>query len=218
MPDGYAPSVPVFLTALAERTTTARLGSYIYILPLHHPLQLAQETAVIDQMSEGRLEVMVGAGHARAEFRAFGMSPKTRPSRMEEGFTLLKKGWSERPFSFSGRHYEFDQVSVYPEPAQRPHPPLWVAATAPAAAGRAGRHGANLAASSIDPAVFEAYLAGRREARNGAAPHRSPSRGRSQSPTKPPKEYGLATERCTLSGGTSIAKSGRQWATSRSPH
>src|ERR1700729_1196181 len=74
-PDGYGPSVPVFLTALAERTTTARLGSYIYILPLHHPVRLAQETAVIDQMSEGRLEVMVGAGHSPAEYRAFGMSP-----------------------------------------------------------------------------------------------------------------------------------------------
>jgi alkanesulfonate monooxygenase SsuD/methylene tetrahydromethanopterin reductase-like flavin-dependent oxidoreductase (luciferase family) len=162
--DGYGPSVPVFLTLLAERTSSARLGSYIYILPLHNPIQLAQETAVIDQLSGGRLDVMVGAGHAPSEYRAFGLSAKTRPSRMEEGLALLKMGWTQRPFSFSGRYHDLDKVSVYPEPAQTPHPPLWVAATAPAAAARAGRHGANLAASSTDAAVYEAYLDARREA------------------------------------------------------
>jgi len=162
--DGYAPSVPVFLTALAERTSRARIGSYTYILPLHHAAQMAQETAVLDHFSEGRLDVCVGAGHNPAEYLAWGYSPKTRPSRMEEGITVLKKGWTERPFSFDGKYYQLDNIGVYPEPFQKPHPPLWVAATSPAAAARAGRHGAFLHGASIAPEFHEAYLKAREEA------------------------------------------------------
>lgn len=162
--DGYAPSVPIFLAMLIERTTTARIGSYTYILPLHHAAQLAQETAVLDHLSGGRLDVCVGAGHDPAEYVAWGYSPKTRPSRMEEGLTVLKKAWTERPFSFHGRYYKLDDIGVYPEPLQQPHPPLWVAATAQPAAERAGRHGAHLHGASIDPEFHAAYHRGREQA------------------------------------------------------
>ena len=162
--DGYAPSVPVFLTALIERTSTIRIGSYTYILPLHHAAQLAQETAVLDHLSSGRLDVCVGAGHNPKEYVAWGYSPKTRPSRMEEGLTVLKKAWTERPFSFEGRYYKLDDIAVYPEPLQQPHPPLWVAATAPPAAERAGRYGAHLHGASIDPEFHAAYMRGREQA------------------------------------------------------
>jgi alkanesulfonate monooxygenase SsuD/methylene tetrahydromethanopterin reductase-like flavin-dependent oxidoreductase (luciferase family) len=158
--DGYAPSVPVFLTALIERTKTARVGTYTYILPLHHAAQLAQETAVMDQMSGGRLDVCVGAGHRPAEYVAWGYNPKTRPSRMEEGLDVLKLAWTERPFSYKGRYYDLKDLVVTPEPAQTPHPLLWVAATAPPAAERAGRHGANLHGAASDPAFYEAYFRG----------------------------------------------------------
>ncbi|GAB3462744.1 LLM class flavin-dependent oxidoreductase [Actinophytocola sediminis] len=158
--DGYAPSVTVFLTLLAERTSTARIGSYCQILPLHHAARLAQELAVIDHLSDGRLDVTVGSGHRALEYVAFGHSPKTRPSRMEEGLQVLRKAWTERPFSFTGRYYDLTDITVTPEPLQRPHPPLWVAATAPPAAARAGRHGANLHGASVDPAFHAAYLDG----------------------------------------------------------
>ncbi|QDQ97508.1 LLM class flavin-dependent oxidoreductase [Tomitella fengzijianii] len=155
--DGYGPSVPVFLSALASRTTTARIGSYIYIAPLHHPLALAQETAVLDQLSGGRLDVGLGIGHSVAEYRAYGMSPRTRPSRMEEVLDVLPRAWSGERFSYEGRYHHLENVQVQPTPAQQPHPPIWVAATTKPAAERAGRHGANLAAASVDPEVHEAY-------------------------------------------------------------
>lgn len=158
--DGYAPSMPVFLTLLAERTKTARIGSYVYILPLHNAAQLAQETAVLDHLSEGRLDVTVGAGHNPAEYRAWGYDPRTRPSRMEEGLEVLKLAWTRRPFSYHGRYYDLQDMQVVPEPMQKPHPPLWVAATSPVAAERAGRHGAHLHGASVDPAVHAAYLRG----------------------------------------------------------
>lgn len=165
--DGYAPSMPIFLSALAARTTTARIGSYIYIAPLHHPLALAQETAVIDHLSGGRLDVGLGIGHRVAEYAAFGFNPRTRPSRMEETLELLKLAWSGERIEFEGKYYNIDGLKVQPAPLQDPYPPLWVAATTIAAAERAGRHGANLAGATVDPAVHEAYQAALEAAGHG---------------------------------------------------
>ena len=162
--DGYAPSVPIFLSTLIERTTGVRLGSYLYVLPLHHAAQLAQETAVLDHLSGGRLDVAVGSGHRAAEYRALGYSPKTRPLRMEEGLQVLKLAWTERPFDFQGKYYNLQDIEVCPEPLQQPHPPLWVGATAPAGAERAGRHGANLHGADISPEFYAAYQRGLNEA------------------------------------------------------
>jgi alkanesulfonate monooxygenase SsuD/methylene tetrahydromethanopterin reductase-like flavin-dependent oxidoreductase (luciferase family) len=129
----------------------------VSILPLHHPAQLAQELSVIDHLSEGRLDVTVGIGHRAAEYVAFGYSPRTRPSRMEEAIEVLKLAWTEHPFSYRGRYVDVRDLDVRPEPRQQPHPPLWVAATTAPAAARAGRHGAHLHAASVDPAVYDGY-------------------------------------------------------------
>lgn len=155
--DGYAPSMPIFLSKVIDRTDRARVGSYIYIAPLHHPLALAQETAVLDRLSGGRLDVGIGIGHRIAEYAAFGFDPKTRPSRMEESIELLRLGWSGEPIEYEGRYHHIQGLQVQPTPAQEPHPPLWIAATTPAAAERAGRVGANLAGASVDPTVHAAY-------------------------------------------------------------
>lgn len=158
--DGYAPSVPIFLSQLATRTSRARLGSYLYVLPLHHAAVLAQETAVLDHLTGGRLDVTVGSGHRPLEYRALGYSPSTRPSRMEEGLDVLKLAWTGQPFDYHGRHYDLEGIEVQPAPLQRPHPPLWVGASAPAGAERAGRHGAHLHSASVDPEFYAAYERG----------------------------------------------------------
>jgi alkanesulfonate monooxygenase SsuD/methylene tetrahydromethanopterin reductase-like flavin-dependent oxidoreductase (luciferase family) len=162
--DGYGPSLPVFLAILTERTRSVRLMAFLYILPLRNPAALAQETAVLDHVSGGRLDVVVGLGHRAAEYQAFGIDTKTRGSRMEESLTALQKAWTERPFTFHGQHLHFDDVEVRPEPLQEPHPPLWVGATTPRAAARAGRHGAHLALGAADGAVVDAYREARAEA------------------------------------------------------
>jgi len=159
-PDGYGPSIPVFLTQLAERTSRIRIGSYLHVLPLHHPAQLAQETAVLDHVSEGRLDVCVGLGHSLAEYEAFGVDRRGRGARMEEALEVLKLAWTQRPFDYPGRFYDLRGIEVRPEPFQRPHPPLWVGATTAPAAERAGRHGAFLAAASVEPEVHAAYREG----------------------------------------------------------
>jgi alkanesulfonate monooxygenase SsuD/methylene tetrahydromethanopterin reductase-like flavin-dependent oxidoreductase (luciferase family) len=158
--DGYGPSVPVLLAVLAERTSRIRLGSNVYILPLRHPALLAQETAVLDHMSGGRLDVTVGLGHRRAEFETLGIDTKTRGARMDEALEVLTLAWTRRPFRYAGRFYEIEDLEVNPPPLQVPHPPLWVGATTPVAARRAGRHGAHLRGASTAPEFFEAYAQG----------------------------------------------------------
>jgi alkanesulfonate monooxygenase SsuD/methylene tetrahydromethanopterin reductase-like flavin-dependent oxidoreductase (luciferase family) len=158
--DGYAPSIPVFLTLLVERTRRIRVGSYTYVLPLHNAVRLAQETAVLDHLSEGRLDVCVGSGHRAFEYALHGYNPKTRPSRMEEGLEVLKQAWTGRPFTHHGRYYDLTDVTVAPAPLQSPHPPLWVAASAPPAAERAGRHGAHLHGAAMDQPFWDAYFRG----------------------------------------------------------
>lgn len=158
-PDGYGPSMPVLLATLIERTSNARLGSHISIAPLHHPAQLAQEMAVLDQLSGGRIDVGIGAGHRVAEYRAMGINPRTRPSRMEEAVEIMKLAWTGEPFSYEGKYHQLENVQVSPEPAQSPHPPLWMAATAAPPAERAGRFGLDLAAGSLEPEVFDSYRA-----------------------------------------------------------
>lgn len=161
--DGYSPSMIAFLTALAERTEKVRIGSYISVLPLHHAARLAQELAVVDNLSGGRLDVGVGSGHRASEYVAFGMSPKTRPSRMDEGLDVLIGAWTKRPFSYHGKYYNIDNMEVQPTPLQEPHPPVWVSATSVAAAERAGRHKMNLHAASVETKVYEAWRAALQE-------------------------------------------------------
>ena len=82
-PDGYGPSIPILLTLLAERTRKIRIGSYLHILPLHSPAALAQECAVLDHVSGGRLDVCVGLGHSLAEYAAFGIERRDRGAAKE---------------------------------------------------------------------------------------------------------------------------------------
>jgi alkanesulfonate monooxygenase SsuD/methylene tetrahydromethanopterin reductase-like flavin-dependent oxidoreductase (luciferase family) len=137
--DGYAPSVPVFLDA-ARRAHAHRAHRLVRVHPAAAPRRAActGDGRCSITFAAGRLDVTVGAGHNPAEYLAWGYSPKTRPSRMEEGLEVLKLAWTQRPFSFKGRYYDLENIHVAPEPLQKPHPPLWVAANF-AAGGRAGR-------------------------------------------------------------------------------
>lgn len=142
--DGYTPSPVPLMAAIAARTKRIEISTDILILPLYHPVKLAEDIATIDVISGGRVMLGVGSGYRDEEFAAFGTSRKERASRMEEGVAVLRGCWAEGPFSFVGRHYELDAIDVVPKPVQKPHPPLWMAATADPAARRAARLGLHL--------------------------------------------------------------------------
>lgn len=139
--DQYAPMVA--LAAAAAATTTIRLGTMVLANDFRHPALLAKETATLDQLAGGRLELGLGAGWLRVEYQAMGMAldpAGTRIARLEEAVQILRGLWSGEPFSFAGRHYRIDGLRLAPAPAQRPGPPLFLGGGHERMLTMAGRH------------------------------------------------------------------------------
>jgi probable F420-dependent oxidoreductase len=135
------PAPLIGLAAVASRTRSIRLGTGVLLLPLYHPVMVAEEGAMVDMISGGRLILGVGAGYAPEEFAAFGSSLKERGSRLEESAALLHRLWTEENVTHRGRHYRVDNATVAPRPVQRPRPPIWFGAWAEPAIRRAARLG-----------------------------------------------------------------------------
>jgi alkanesulfonate monooxygenase SsuD/methylene tetrahydromethanopterin reductase-like flavin-dependent oxidoreductase (luciferase family) len=142
--DGYLPSWTPVAGAMAARTTRVRFSSDICLLPFSHPVRLAEDLAVLDNLSGGRIEIGVGMGYAPHEFRGFGIPLPQRVSRTEEGLEVLRRCFSGERFSFHGQRYHFDDVVIHPRYVQDGGPPLWVAAMSAAGAVRAARFDAHL--------------------------------------------------------------------------
>ena len=166
--DGYMPSFVGAAAAIAAVTARVEISSDILLLPFHHPLRLAEDLAVVDNLSNGRLMLGVGMGYAPHEFRAFGVDRRHRVSLLEEGVEVLRRAWSQERFSFAGRRWRFDDVAVRPRPVRAGGPPIWMAAMSEPAARRAARLGAHLLPQGrrevvLDPWRDELARLGRRE-------------------------------------------------------
>lgn len=135
------PTPLLALAAIAARTRRLRLGTGVLLLPLHHPLAVAEEAAMVDMISGGRLILGVGAGYAPEEFAAFGVPITERGSRLDEAVPLIQRLWSEDRVTHQGRHYRVTDATVTPRPAQRPRPPIWFGGWVEAAIHRAARLG-----------------------------------------------------------------------------
>src|SRR5579862_5759512 len=129
------------LAAVAVRTSTLRIGTGIFQLPIHNPVRVAEQVATIDQLSGGRISLGVGLGWWPLEYDVHGSVFTQRGARMEEALRILKLVWTEECTSFEGRFWTFPELTVYPRPVQQPHPPLWIAGVADAAVDRAARLG-----------------------------------------------------------------------------
>jgi alkanesulfonate monooxygenase SsuD/methylene tetrahydromethanopterin reductase-like flavin-dependent oxidoreductase (luciferase family) len=125
---GLCPAPPVLAAFVAARTTTLRLGMGVSLLPLHHPVDLAEELAVLDVMSGGRLDVGIGRGGTLQDYQTFQSDRGDSRARVEEGIALMRQAWSGAPFDFQGRFHSAAGLHVRPHPVQRPHPPLFIAA------------------------------------------------------------------------------------------
>jgi probable F420-dependent oxidoreductase len=136
--DGFLPSPLIVATAVAAQTRRLRVGTSVILLPLHHPVRVAEDAITLDLVSKGRVVLGVGIGYQPADFRAFAVPLEHRVALFEEGVEIIRKCWSGEPFSFHGKHYTLDDVQIRPRPFQRPGPPLWIGASVPAAVRRAG--------------------------------------------------------------------------------
>jgi alkanesulfonate monooxygenase SsuD/methylene tetrahydromethanopterin reductase-like flavin-dependent oxidoreductase (luciferase family) len=118
-------------SAIAARTRRIKIGIAVQVLPLCHPLRLAEEAATVDQISRGRLIFGVGRSGVVATYDAFGVPYGESRDRFAEALDIVKRAWTEPTFSYAGKHYRFDEVSVVPLPYQKPHPPIRMAASTP---------------------------------------------------------------------------------------
>jgi probable F420-dependent oxidoreductase len=133
------------LMAAADATTTLRVGSLVFDNDYRHPVVLAKEVATLDLLSEGRLDLGLGAGWLASDYEQAGItydSPGTRIERMEEGLKIIKGLLAGGSFSFSGKHYRINEMEGFPLPVQKPHPPIVL--------GGGGRRMLKLAAREAD--------------------------------------------------------------------
>lgn len=134
-----------YLSYLAARTSTMRLGTAVVVVPWHNPVLLAEEAATVDVISRGRLDLGVGRGYRYTEFHGFGIDEEEARSIFTEAMEVVRKGWTERDrWSYKSDRWEFNDVIIEPPPVQQPHPPLWLAAANPDSVERAAREGYNL--------------------------------------------------------------------------
>jgi alkanesulfonate monooxygenase SsuD/methylene tetrahydromethanopterin reductase-like flavin-dependent oxidoreductase (luciferase family) len=130
---------------VAMRTTSLRLGTAVMVLPWHNPVLLAEQAATLDLISGGRLDLGIGKGYRHSEFSGFQIPPEEADARFEEAVAVIVRAWASRTrFSHRGRFWRFEDIVVEPPPAQKPHPPLWVAAGKDASIRRAAARGFNL--------------------------------------------------------------------------
>ena len=146
---GLSSAPTALLATLAARTERVRLGMAVYVLPFHHPLRLAEETATLDILSRGRLNVGLGRGNRPIEFLGHGVPQDESRSRLEEGVEVLLQAWTQERVTFHGRHWHLENVPVYPKPVQRPHPPFAFAVGSPDSLRWAGSKGYPIMSSGL---------------------------------------------------------------------
>ena len=135
-------SAPLIIsTAVAARYERLRVGVAVNVLPLAHPIRVAEEVATLDHISHGRVEFGVGrSGFARA-YEGYGISYAESRERFQESLDVILSAWTNERFSYEGKHFQFNDVCVIPKPFQKPHPPLRIAATTKETFPQVGRQG-----------------------------------------------------------------------------
>lgn len=138
---GPVPNPAVMMSAAAARTSRIHLGSAISILPLHNPIQVAEDYAMVDVVSGGRLEFGMGIGNTPGDFEVYGVPRDEARERFAEAVDVITAAWTSERFSHEGKYWHFEDVALFPRPVQQPHPPYWIAGSSPASLGAAGRRG-----------------------------------------------------------------------------
>lgn len=156
--DDYLPAVMPMLAAMAVRTSRIRLGPYVLLTPLHHPVRLAEDAAVVDNLSRGRLELAMGLGYREEEFAGLAIDRRTRGRAQGEATEIMLRAWSDEPLDFDGEVFSFHGIQVTPKPVQRPIP-IYLGGVHPAVLERVARLGVTGVAGRPKRADMETFNA-----------------------------------------------------------
>ena len=151
--DGYSPSLFPIGAAIAARTSRIRIGTFLLLLPLHNPVQVAEDTATLDLISGGRFDLGVGLGYRVGEFDDQGIPARERAGRMQENLTIVRRLLSDEIVTVEGKYNTLRDIRISPPALQRPHPPIWVGGTAPRAIERAAKMGLHFLSGGPGSAV-----------------------------------------------------------------
>jgi alkanesulfonate monooxygenase SsuD/methylene tetrahydromethanopterin reductase-like flavin-dependent oxidoreductase (luciferase family) len=143
---GMLASPNLIIASLAHRTKRLRMGNLVNVLPLTEPMRLAEECGMLDILTGGRLNVGLGRGVPRDDLK-HGLDRDTAQARFEEGIDILMRAWTEDSFNFTGKAWNYVDISCRPRPLQKPHPPVYYGATSPDSPPMVARRGWNLALS-----------------------------------------------------------------------
>ncbi|MFP6596861.1 MAG: LLM class flavin-dependent oxidoreductase [Candidatus Hydrogenedentota bacterium] len=150
------PSVHIMGTWVASHTKRLRIGTAVSLAAFYHPLRLAEEVALLDVLSGGRVNWGAGRGFDKTEFNTFGVKPEESYARYRENVEIVLAAWKNERITYSGEYHSFEGVEVLPKPLQDPHPPVWLAATSPAAVESAAKDGYSI---MMDPHASHADIA-----------------------------------------------------------
>jgi alkanesulfonate monooxygenase SsuD/methylene tetrahydromethanopterin reductase-like flavin-dependent oxidoreductase (luciferase family) len=143
-PHGLAPSPSLFLSAMAQRTRTLRLGSLVMLLNLYHPLRAFEEVCMLDQLSGGRVDLGIGRGAVPLELGFFGITGEAIDGRYQEASEILLRAMRGGTLNYHGRYFTLEDVPITLSPVQKPHPPLWYGSVKPESAAWAAGRGMNI--------------------------------------------------------------------------
>ncbi len=135
-------SAPVTVAgAVAARTKKVKIGLAVHVLPLRNPVQIAEEIATLDHLSDGRLDFGIGRSAFPRIYQGYGFDYSESRDRFDECLEIILKSWTEERFSFKGKYYQYDDLCVVPKPLQKPHPPIRIGATSADTFEMVGRMG-----------------------------------------------------------------------------
>jgi alkanesulfonate monooxygenase SsuD/methylene tetrahydromethanopterin reductase-like flavin-dependent oxidoreductase (luciferase family) len=157
--DGYLPSILPMAAAIAARTKWIRIASGVILIPFHNPVRLAEDIAVVDVISGGRLELGIGVGYKLEEFESFGVPFKERGSRTNEALEIVRRLLDGETITFKSKFFDLNNVKITPEAIQRPHPPIWIGGFTQAALRRAVRYGDGFTVPDANRDVYARYIA-----------------------------------------------------------
>lgn len=141
---GFAPSPSVFLSAVAQRTKRLKFGPLVYLPALYHPMRLAEEICMLDQLSRGRYQVGLGRGAVWIEQKIYDVEPDSVPARYKEALEILTRALSEEIVDYDGQYYQVDKFPMVLKPYQKPRPPFWYGLSSPESAVWCARNDVNV--------------------------------------------------------------------------
>jgi len=149
---GIGPAIHLTAAHLAARTSRIRIGTAVTILPFMHPIRVAEEIAMLDHLSGGRIDWGTGRGYQLHEFEGFGADIEKSHLVFREQLEIIRRAWTGERFSFEGDFFRFPELQVLPTPVQDPHPPIWVAALSPSTLEWAADQGYPILTDQFSPA------------------------------------------------------------------